>query len=241
MVIKRDLVSQNTFTNNTNMKKLKIIFAVILLSALNLNAQDNEYEAGQLHFGPHLSGIIGGSGDDFISGGIFGGFQAGAYGGYSFTDLIGVNVSALYSYEDWFSFSHNYIKVPALLLFQFNSTHIGLGVQYNFLLSTKIREDEGPLSFKGNHLSGVIEVGYFPLIPFFSPEVGLFYEKSIIRNVIRVGYALTPISILDSEGAFSFKSFFLEAGIQYNIGQHFYDKKYSKKKYKSKAKKRRRR
>lgn len=42
------------------MKKLKIIFAVILLSALNLNAQDNEYEAGQLHFGPHLSGIIGG-------------------------------------------------------------------------------------------------------------------------------------------------------------------------------------
>lgn len=220
------------------MKKIKIIFIAALFITINLNAQNDEYEAGQWHFGPHLSAFFGaasGENSDEI-GGINIGINAGAFGGYSFTDLIGVNVSALYSYEDWLEWKYNYLRVPALLLFQFNTKHLGLGIQYSHLLTSDFR-DVTPFK-SSNYLSGIIEYGYYPNLLFFSPTEGFFTERSIIRYIIRIGYAITPLTTTAEGAKGNLKPFFLETCIQYNIGRNFHDNKYSKKR--SKAKKRRR-
>ncbi|MCK9163620.1 MAG: hypothetical protein M0O93_04660 [Bacteroidales bacterium] len=208
--------------------RFTIILLVLFAFTLNLNAQEDDYEAGQWHFGPHFGLVIGSSiGDikqDFSLG-----YDIGAYAGYSFTDLIGVNLSALYGHEDFVSSKMDYLKIPALFLLQFNAKHLGLGFQYNHALTKQ--DGLEYLSYNNNYLSGIIEFGY---IYMFSVDAGI----SGIRSLIRVGYAITPRSYTLGESVlwgvttpkekFDYNPYFIEFAVQYNIGQHFNDKKYTR-------------
>lgn len=210
--------------------KLSLIVSLFLFLALNLNAQENYYEAGQLHFGPHIGVSLG----FHTNKDIFVGYDIGAYGGYSFTDLLGVNVSALYGRELGIGQKINYLKVPVLLLFQFNSNHLGIGFQYNHPL-TQI-DKLLYTSISNNHLSCIIEFGSHSSV--FNVFSALLDDNSsIFRSLIRVGYAITPTSYvyqeITSEDVYrlvEYKNnpFFVELALQYNIGQHFNDKKYTR-------------
>lgn len=218
------------------MKKLRFIFIAALFLGLNLNAQDNEYEAGQWHLGPHIGVNLGSSNGTGAPDFFYGGYDIGVYGGYSFTNLIGVNLSALYGYENWLSQRFDFVKIPALLLLQFNSSHLGLGFQYNHSL-TKLNTLEYQ-SYNNNYISGILEFGFFSSV-FHLSSGGITTGSSIIRSLIRVGYAITPKTytqigaIIDGvkqpDEEYSYNPFFFEIAIQYNIGQHFNDKKYTRK------------
>lgn len=224
------------------MRKLKFTSVLLLFLALGLNlkAQDNDYAAGQWYFGPHLSFNSGFRTGNNDFGGYVMGINAGAYFGYSFTDLLGFNAGVLYG-NDGFVFSKSeYIKVPALLMFQFSSKHLGLGLQYNHSI-TKLDEADF-VDYNESYLSAIIEFGYFPQIPYYAGR-DIIYLPSKFRALIRVGYALTPktYTILGElpygEGAVrkpntdqEFNPIFFEFGIQYNIGQHFNNKKATRKK-----------
>ena len=218
------------------MKKLRFLFVAALFLGLNLNAQDNNYEAGQWHFGPHIGASLGSYTGTGAPDAFYGGYDFGVYGGYSFTDLIGVNLSALYGYENWMGKKVDFVKVPALFLLQFNSSHLGLGFQYNHLLSKL--GGIGYKSFIDNHVSGVIEYGFFSSV-FHLSSGGITAGSSIIRSLIRVGYALTPKTytrigqfidgVKQHDEEYAYNPFFFEIAIQYNIGQHFNDKKYTRK------------
>lgn len=224
------------------MRKLKFTSVLLLFLALGLNlkAQDNDYAAGQWSFGPHLSWTAGfrTGGGDF--GGYAMGINAGAYFGYSFTDLLGVNTGVLYGNDGLFFFESEYIKVPALLLFQFSSKHLGLGFQYHHSITEL--DKTVFVDYNESYLSAIIEFGYFPQIPYYAGGE-IIYLPSKMRTLIRVGYALTPktYTILGEmpyeEGAVrkpntdkQFNPIFFEFAVQYNIGQHFNNQKATRKK-----------
>lgn len=206
--------------------RFTIILLVLFAFTLNLNAQEDDYEAGQWHFGPHIGLIIGSSTGDFRQD-LSWGYDIGVYAGYSFTDLLGVNLSALYGNEDYVVSKMDYLKIPALFLLQFNSRHLGLGFQYNHALTKQ--DGLEYLSYNNNYLSGIIEFGY---IYMFSADAGI----SGIRSLIRVGYAITPRSytvggqvvggVTQDKEKFDYNPYFIEFAMQYNIGQFFNDKKY---------------
>lgn len=206
------------------MRKIIILAAISVFTNFSITAQENEYEKGQWQLGPHI-GVIN-PGINTIN--VYNGYDFGVYGGYSFTKLLGTNAGVLYSNEYNFDFKQEYLKIPAIFMFQFNQIHLGLGLQYNLSLSNI--EFLNLKSSSMNYVSGIFEFG------FFSSYLPLYYGGGFdtglsFRYLIRLGYALNPLSystqggivggVMQEDFYYETQPFFIEIALQYNIGQHF--------------------
>lgn len=206
------------------MRKIIILAVISVFTSFSITAQENEYEKSQWQLGPHI-GVIN-PGINTIN--VYNGYDFGVYGGYSFTKLLGTNAGVLYSNEYNFDFKQEYLKIPAIFMFQFNQIHLGLGLQYNLSLSNI--EFLNLKSSSMNYVSGIFEFG------FFSSYLPLYYGGGFdtglsFRYLIRLGYALNPLSystqggivggVMQEDFYYETQPFFIEIALQYNIGQHF--------------------
>ncbi|MBP1629615.1 MAG: hypothetical protein H6Q15_508 [Bacteroidetes bacterium] len=213
------------------MKKL-LSFCIVFLLATSLYAQ--LYEANKWYVGPaagagynNLQMKI----DDNFNNHNFK-YDVGAYLGYSFSDLLGVQVDALYS-GGFGSFESKSIQIPAMVTIQFlRFQHFGVGLMYNYCFENP-KGYEGIIfhpftSVNNNYLSVIAE--FSTLLARISKVGNIVYflgGEVNTRCFIRGGLALTPCQYTIATEEFEiyndvplkmeYKPFFIEFGLRLDL------------------------
>lgn len=199
--------------------KKQLLFLAMLFSISTLFSQG--FSKGDWQFGPVLS--LGTTMDvpnfdrlDFnINGGLF--------ANYAFTDITLGIIEAKYEFRTDFENHFQYINIPALICFQFKNQYIGFGAQYSYCVSPAKNYFEVPGGTL-NYPSAIIEYS------FISHVIGggrtVTYIPEGYRAIVRVGYALTPISYglapsTFSGGLYKYSPLFIETTFRFDIGKYF--------------------
>lgn len=238
------------------MKKLLLLFLGFAL-VQNLNAQ--HYSANTFFVGPSISGgfannNIKGWDDGIFNVGPY--YSVGAFVGYSFTDVLGLQIEGFYSNGEGNVTSTESIRIPATLNFQFAShQHLGVGLLYRHALKNSTQLEGGMINyvFQDINTNGLYAILEFSTLTNVLESAG--YNRVIVTDVLtktrlflRGGIAITPftftlipeegVQITDQPvGEFKFNPFFFEMGIRYDLISLFSDN--SPKKSKSKTRRRR--
>lgn len=194
------------------MKKSLLFLAIMLTAFTTLNAQD--YNKGDWELGPIISidaNIR--AKKDFdaqIGGGV------GLYGNYAFTDVI----KGIFETKYDFRFGGNegnaqYINVPALVCFQIGTGYIGVGAQYSLCI-----DGNGFSTGKLSYTSAIMEFSYKS--KWARSGNYMIYREEGFRQILRIGYALTSIPYMTSNGnVLKYNPFLIEAVLRIDIAKYF--------------------
>lgn len=213
------------------MKKLLLL---IILSGVTLSVPAQHYRANQWHIGPTAGfGIYNRNMEKWSEGfsNISPKANIGAFLGYSFTDLLGVQVEGLYD-GCFGNISSNTLQIPAMFMLQFaEHNHFGVGLIYQ-------HSYKHPMSIEGattyyfsaannNYLSAFVEFSALTEKIF---KIGRFTywtgEIQKTRAYLRFGYAITPASYTiipqeivmnDAPKKVEFHPFFFEVGLRLDL------------------------
>ncbi|MFA6201085.1 MAG: hypothetical protein WC679_11835 [Bacteroidales bacterium] len=200
------------------MKKIVLFLALMATTTTLLNAQ--ETSAGTWKYGPMIGmGAVSNPKDEFQ---LYG--SAGLFAQYAFTDIINLDVETKYEYRFGISSdAWHYLDIPAIVFFRIGNGYIGAGAQYSQCLSSI--DDFVKVSGQStSYLSGLLEFSYISHTSMNGNWVT--YSEKGFRSIIRIGYAVTPLSFskLDEYGGISsYKGnpFFFEAVMRFDISKYF--------------------
>lgn len=204
------------------MKKLVLFLALMLTTLTTLNAQ--ETIAGSWTYGPMIGmGATSNPKDDFQ---LYG--SAGLFAQYAFNDVINLNLETKYAYRFGISSdAWHYLDIPAVVFFRIGKGYIGAGAQYSQCLSSidGFKKVSGQST---SYLSALLEFSFINHALRSGNWVS--YSEKGFRNIFRIGYALTPLSLskLDGSGTISsYKGnpFFFETVFRFDISKYFGKKK----------------
>lgn len=220
------------------MKKTLILFALL---GLTFSASAQFYGANRFYVGPSLGGGFYSMNmskeeagwNESISN-FAPHFSAGAFFGYSFSDLLGFQVEALYRGTFGGDWNTGSIQIPAMIMIQFaEHQHFGLGVIYNHTLKNQ-DYFQGPINFE---FKSVTNSPIYAYAEFSSLTERLFKVGNYtvftgqiqkLRAFLKFAYAITPttiefkpnttgITLWEAPPSISFHPFFFEVGIRYDI------------------------
>ena len=227
-------------TNEISYMKKIILFVIALCFGVSTFAQPY-YGAGKMYVGPSIAGGFLNSQVPKWEEGMFRvspQASVGAFVGYSFSDLFGIQGEVLYngSFSDWKS---NNIDVPVILTVQFfDHQHFGLGLMYHHPFNT-LGNIQGFVDYdvKTTQSSNLYAIAEFSTLTeriFKIGNIVIFTgEITKTRAFFKFGYALLPTKanvsinanylgiIADHPNKISFSPFFFEFGLRYNfLGMH---------------------
>ncbi|MFA7082497.1 MAG: hypothetical protein WC135_07790 [Bacteroidales bacterium] len=216
------------------MKKLLLIFTLFI--GFSLSGFSQHYSEGSWYLGPELSGgfhmkSLNIEDDDIEKMSIF--WNAGAYVGYSLTDLIGFQVDIAYN-GMYVSEKSKNIIIPAMVTLQFSShQHLGIGLMYRYCIESPKSLDIAfvPYDYKALNNTDLSVVLEFSTLTNKIFSMGRYTivtdELTKQRAFIRAGYSLTKgsFTLLPREDIWNdaptneikFSSFFIEFGLRYDF------------------------
>jgi len=207
------------------MKKSLLFLAIMLTAFSTVNAQD--YNKGDWELGPIIG--IGGNFNFKDEFGFNIDLDAGLYGEYAFTDIVKGVLETKYEFR-WGIGDGNwhYLNVPALVCFQIGTGYIGAGAQYSFCLAPP-KESYSVSNGNLSYPSAFLEFSY--ITHWSTSGHYTVYSEQGFRAILRIGYALTPISygIYDdfnqSYKTFKYSPLFIESVLRFDIGKYFANNK----------------
>ncbi len=220
------------------MKKLLLF---IILSGVALSVSAQHYRANQWHVGPTGSfGFQNRNMEKWDEGLSNVNPQAsfGAFVGYSFTDLLGVQVDGLYN-GTFGDGTTNTLQIPAMFMLQFAEyMHFGVGLMYQYSFKHP-NNMVGVIQYNfsavnNNYLSAFVELSSLTERIFTIGNYTYFTgEIQKTRAFFRFGYAITPASftlvpeedilVVDVPKKVEFHPFFFEFGLRLDILSLFDD------------------
>jgi hypothetical protein len=221
------------------MMKKALLFLTLLGFSLSASAQF--YGANRFYVGPSIGGGFYSTNMSKEDGGwneSIGNFNphfsAGAFFGYSFSDLFGFQVEGLYRGTFGGDWKSGNIQIPAMIMVQFaEHQHFGLGIIYNHTLNNP-SYFEGPIQFE---FESVTNSSIYAYAEFSSLTEKIFKDGNYtvftgelrkLRAFFKFAYAITPttikfkpnscpITLWEAPPSISFRPFFFEFGVRYDI------------------------